>query len=59
LAYIFINMLQSLYVGFVGNFHEKYSGIYYTFQPLSYLVVTCLKLFIYQFDLKPWVDVSF
>ena len=58
MAYIFLNMLQSLYVGFVGNFHQKYASIYYTFQPLSYLAVMTIKFSLYFFNFKRRTDVK-
>lgn len=59
LAYIFTNMLQSLYVGFVGSFHEKFSSVYYTFQPCSYLLVMIIKTTVYNFKFKKEVDVKY
>jgi len=58
MAYIFLNMLQSLYVGFVGNFHEKYSGMYYTFQPMSYLLVMGVKFILHFFQFQKKTDVK-
>ena len=56
-AYVFLNMLQSLYVSFVNNFDEKFKSVYYTFQPMSYVAVSFIKSILYFFEFEPKISV--